>query len=86
MREVGVASIGGQYPAATHVEVKVAALMRETEVKTAVWSSTTRTGPCPPIGLGLSCQDALPQILPAGYRLRVWYANAQGEMHFADFP
>lgn len=86
LREVGAPSIGGQYPAATHVEVKAAALMRETEVKTAILVINYEDGPCPPIGLGLSCQDVLPKLLPAGYRLRVWYSNAQGEMHFADFP
>ncbi|MGH7606016.1 MAG: DddA-like double-stranded DNA deaminase toxin [Gemmatimonadales bacterium] len=79
LREIGAASApGGRYPAATHVEVKAAALMREVGVKTAVLVINYENGPCPSTVLGLSCEDVLPKILPAGYQLRVWYLDARG--------
>lgn len=76
----------GRYLAASHVETKVAALMRETGVQNGVLVINNRAGPCGPSAEGTSCMDVLPSILPAGSHLRVWYPVADGTMQYRDFP
>jgi hypothetical protein len=65
------------------VEVKVAALMRETGLKTGLLVINRENGPCAG-DVGLSCQEVLPQVLPTGATLRVWYPKA-GAMAHQDF-
>lgn len=60
----------GAHPAITHVETKVAMLMRETEVTTGVVAINNKEGPCPG---AYSCQAVLGVVLPAGYTLTVWW-------------
>ena len=76
----------GRYLAASHVETKVAALMRETGVEQGVLVINNRTGPCGPSNEGTSCMDVLSSILPTGSTLRVWFADAGGTMQYRDFP
>lgn len=61
----------GRYPAASHVETKVAALMRETGIENGVLVINNRAGPCGPSAEGTSRMDVLRSILPAGSHLRV---------------
>lgn len=73
LREVGAQSDrSGRYPAATHVEVKIAALMREAGFRKGVVIINHKTGPCGGTE-GLSCKEVLPLILSPGTTLRVWY-------------
>ena len=60
----------GTHPAITHVETKVAMMMRETEVTTGVVVINNEEGPCPG---AYSCQAVLGVVLPAGYTLTVWW-------------
>jgi hypothetical protein len=76
----------GRYLAASHVETKVAALMREAGVQQGVLVINNRSGPCGPSNEGTSCADVLSSILPAGSTLRVWFADASGTMQYRDFP
>jgi hypothetical protein len=76
----------GRYLAASHVETKVAALMREAGVRQGVLVINNRSGPCGPSNEGTSCTDVLSSILPAGSILRVWFADAGGTMGYRDFP
>jgi hypothetical protein len=76
----------GRCLAASHVETKVAALMRETGVEHGVLVINNRAGPCGPSAEGTSCMDVLSSILPAGSHLRVWYPDAGGTMQYRDFP
>ena len=76
----------GRYLAASHVEPKVAALMRETGIQQGVLVINNRSGPCGPSNEGTSCRDVLPSILSAGSTLRVWFADAGGTMQYRDFP
>lgn len=72
LQEVGAKpSRGGTYPAASHVEVKVAALMREDGISEVVLVVNHPAGICS-AGQGLSCQEVLPLVLPPGARLIVW--------------
>lgn len=76
----------GRYLAASHVEPKVAALMREADVQQGVLVINNRSGPCGPSNEGTSCRDVLPSILASGSTLRVWFADASGSMQYRDFP
>lgn len=76
----------GRYLAASHVETKVAALMREAGVQQGVLVINNRSGPCGPSNEGTSCTDVLSSILPAGSTLRVWFADDSGTMQYRDFP
>lgn len=85
LREVGAAmDRTGEFPAASHVEVKVAALMRESGIQTGVLI-INRTGPPCEGAAGFSCQEVLPRLLPAGYKLRVWFKSGNAMDH-RDFP
>jgi len=84
LRAVGAASApDGSYPAASHVEVKVAALMREAGVRTGVMVINREGGPCAG-AVGLSCGEVLPLMLPSGLTLRVWFPSG-GRMEQKDF-
>ena len=84
LRTVGAAAApDGSYPAATRVEVKVAAVMREAGVKTGVLVINRQNGPCTG-AVGLSCQEVLPAVLPSGTTLRVWFPSGGG-MEYQDF-
>jgi hypothetical protein len=85
LRRVGAQTAeNGTYPAATHVEVKVAAMMRERGTKMAIVVINNDRGPCR-YYMGLSCQEVLPLILPRGTKLRVWFPTAGGPMRYLDF-
>ncbi|OLF11450.1 hypothetical protein BLA60_10765 [Actinophytocola xinjiangensis] len=72
LREVGAKpSRGGTYPSASHVEVKVAALMRENAISEMVLVINHPGGVCS-AGYGLSCSEVLSSVLPVGARLIVW--------------
>jgi hypothetical protein len=60
----------GTHPAISHVETKVAMMMREKEVTAGVVVINNEEGPCP--GL-YSCQAVLGVVLPTGYTLTVWW-------------
>jgi hypothetical protein len=86
LRATGASSIRGRYPAASHVEVKVAAIMRENGTTKGEMVINHRAGPCfgnPAIGL--SCQEVLSLVLPPGAILRVWYLPESGPIAFSDF-
>jgi hypothetical protein len=86
LAEVGAtAAPDGSYPAASHVEVKVAALMRESGVRTGVLVINKEGGPCAGT-VGLSCQEVLPRLLSSGAWLRVWHPPQKGSgIEFSDF-
>jgi hypothetical protein len=85
LRAVGAASDGtGSYPAATHVEVKVAALMREAGLKTGLLIINHEDGPCAG-GAGLSCREVVSSVLAPGTTLRVWFPTSDGPMDHLDF-
>lgn len=85
LRQVGAAAAkDGSYPAAHHVEVKIAARMREDGAKAALVVINHPDGPCPGRGAGLSCQEVLPLVLATGSTLRVWWQEG-GVMRFQDF-
>lgn len=71
----------GRYPAATHVEVKVVALMREQDVRRGVL--VINNAPCGGDD-GLSCQELLPSLVPNGTVLGVWYPSG-GKMKFTRY-
>ena len=60
----------GQHPAATHVEVKAAMMMRESKLTTGVVVINNEEGPCPGI---YSCTRILPVVLAPGSTLTVWW-------------
>lgn len=69
----------GRHPAAAHVEIKIAALMRENGVTYGVVVINNDRGPCgadPTSGRRFSCGVAVPAILPAGSTLAVWFPGA----------
>jgi hypothetical protein len=76
LKEVGApASPLGNYPAASHVEVKAAAAMRRGEVKHGVLVINHPGGPCPG---DLGCTNMLPLVLSEGTTLTVWWPSEQG--------
>ncbi|SDD72468.1 DddA-like double-stranded DNA deaminase toxin [Actinokineospora iranica] len=63
----------GTHPVATHVEVKVAARMRDGNAKEAVLITNNTGGTCSyQPGQGFGCRQALPMVLPGGAELHVW--------------
>lgn len=60
----------GQHPAATHVEVKAAMMMRDAEIPTGVVVINNVEGPCPG---AYSCTKVLPVVLVPGSTLTVWW-------------
>lgn len=69
----------GRYPAAAHVETKIAALMRENGITFGVVVINNPRGPCgadPTSERRFSCGVAVPAILPAGSTLAVWFPGA----------
>lgn len=86
LRQVGAPTArDGSYPAASHVEVKIAAMMREAGQKAGLVVINNDDGPCfSDRALGLSCQDVLPLVLAPGATLRVWW-HGDGTMRFQDF-
>lgn len=83
LRSVGAPSApNGSYPAATHVEVKVAAYMRTSEVKVGVLVINHVGGPCEGV---LSCDQVLATVLPSGAHLRIWAPNRAGGMTSFDY-
>lgn len=82
LRDVGAPQApNGSYPAASHVETKVAALMREHGVK--LGTLVINNQPCGG-DRGLSCQEVLTLVMPPGTVLRLWYPRA-GVMEYLDF-
>jgi hypothetical protein len=74
----------GTYPAASHVEVKAAAMLREDGRKAGLVVINNDRGPCD-YTAGLSRVEVLPMVLPSGATLRVWWPQADGPMRFRDF-
>ena len=64
----------GQHPAATHVEVKAAMMMRESALTAGVVVINNEEGPCPGI---YSCTRVLPVVLAPGSTLTVWWPDMQ---------
>jgi hypothetical protein len=65
----------GRHPAATHVEAKLAAWMREGDVRTVVLVINNTKGPC--VGAAQTCDAVVNALLPAGAAIYVWYPGAQ---------
>jgi hypothetical protein len=74
----------GSYPAARHVEVKIAAVMRESGASAGLVVINYEGGPCGPYEQGLSCQEVLGSVLAHGATLRVWYPD-NGKLRYQDF-
>ena len=87
LREVGArADRSDGFPAATHVEVKVAALMRERGVTAGVLVINHVGGPCTGTA-GFACSEVLSLIVPPGSTLRVWFKALDGSgMQYQDYP
>lgn len=82
LRDAGASRApNGSYPAASHVETKVAALMHEHGVRRG--TLVINNLPCGG-DRGLSCQEVLSLMLPPGTMLRLWYPKA-GAMEYLDF-
>ena len=62
--------------AASHVEVKAAALMRKQKVSYAVLVINNTDGVCGDSTTGV-CTTAVPIVLPDSYRLMVWWPDQQ---------
>lgn len=62
----------GRHPAITHVETKVAMMMREAELTTGVVVINNEEGPCPG---AYSCSRVLSVVLAEGATLTVWWPN-----------
>jgi hypothetical protein len=65
----------GPHPASSHVETKIAALMRENGVTYGVVVINNERGPCgtdPDALEPFSCGVVIPAILPAGSTLAIW--------------
>lgn len=73
-----------RYDAAHHAEVKAAAYMRKSTLSYAVLVINNTEGICGD-GLPAGCTNAVPVVLPEGYRLVVWWPDlnraAQGPTH-----
>jgi len=61
-----------RHAVAAHVEVKVAAQMREARVRYGVLVINNPSGICQGVGGGTGCQDVLRAVLPVGAILAVW--------------
>jgi len=65
----------GPHPAASHVETKIAALMRENAITYGVVVINNERGPCgtdPEALEPFSCGVVIPAILPTGSTLAIW--------------
>lgn len=58
--------------------------MRENGLTSGLLVINRQDGPCRG-AVGLSCQEVLSQVLPAGATLRVWFPTAGGAMDYKDF-
>jgi hypothetical protein len=81
-RDAGVFDPRGPSFLVDHVEVKVAAAMRETSVTAGVLVINKTDGPCGRNRDGsidqASCLSVVPQLLPAGAKLVVWWPGKDG--------
>lgn len=71
----------GTYPSASHVEVKVAAAMRDSDSRFGVLVINNVNGPCRGV---FGCTSAVPRLLPEGAALVVWWSDG-GEMRSQRF-
>lgn len=81
-REVGVFPPSGRPNVVDHVEVKVAAAIRESGETAGVLVINNAGGPCLVDAEGtvapMSCLAYLPKLLPAGATLTVWWPDPAG--------
>lgn len=76
LRELGFpADPSGRYPAATHVEAKVAYFMREGDQRRVVLVINNAKGPCR--GGQQTCDALVRALLPAGAAIYVWSPDDQ---------
>ncbi|MQY40934.1 hypothetical protein SRB17_89680 [Streptomyces sp. RB17] len=67
----------GEFPAASHVEAKIAWAMRNRGIQRATIVINKKEGVC---AGPYSCSAAVPAILPAGSSLTVWYRGTSGSI------
>lgn len=83
-RDVGAFPARGRPNVVDHVEVKVAAAMREAEVATGVLVINNSDGPCvrgaASGALPYTCQEIVPRLLAPGATLIVWWQDDNGQM------
>jgi hypothetical protein len=81
-RDAGVFPSSGRPVVVDHVEVKVAAAMRNSGEKAGVLLINNSSGPCRRNAEGdiepASCLAFLPRLLPTGATLTVWWPDPSG--------
>ncbi|TDQ01277.1 DddA-like double-stranded DNA deaminase toxin [Labedaea rhizosphaerae] len=86
LRDLGVLPPRGTTDAANHVEMKVAADMRDGEVDGIVLVINNQNGPCPAGDpQPLTCRSLLPKVLPEDATLTVWWRPPGGKMTSTTF-
>ena len=83
LRELGRLPPGASAFTADHVEVKIAARMRDEDVESGVLVINHPGGPCAVVDgepQPMSCQAFVPVLLPEGARLTVWWPQSGGSM------
>jgi len=88
-RDAGVFPDRGHPVVVDHVEIKVAAAMRNADVLGGVLVINNSGGPCGLIGGSevqpVSCRALVPELLPRGATLTVWWADKLGELQSTVF-
>jgi hypothetical protein len=81
LRDLGVLLPRAQANAANHVEMKVAADMRDGDEEDIVLVINNQNGPCP-VGDSqpFACQTLVPKVLPEDATLTVWWRTPGGKM------
>jgi hypothetical protein len=80
-REIGVFPARGTVITVEHIEVKVAARMRQAEVPDGVLVINNPGGPCGlDTGGQYSCSVGVPRLLPLGTGLVVWWSGGRASV------